>query len=64
MGSFKTSDQSATTAVLSDFGKLLTGNVDPEPGWATMHPDRALAFLYVFPHPCDALDELMNLPKA
>jgi hypothetical protein len=34
---------------------------DPEPGWATRHPDRALAFLYVSPRPCSAIDELMRL---
>lgn len=34
---------------------------DPEPGWAARHPDRALAFLYIFPRPCSAIDELMHL---
>jgi hypothetical protein len=34
---------------------------DPEPGWATRNPDRALAFLFVSPRPCAALDELMAL---
>lgn len=34
---------------------------DPEPGWATRHPDRALAFFYVSPRPCSAFDELMGL---
>ncbi len=32
---------------------------DPEVGWATRHPDRALAFLFVSPRDCAALDELM-----
>jgi hypothetical protein len=32
---------------------------DPAPGWATRHPDRALAFLFVSPRDCAALDELM-----
>jgi hypothetical protein len=34
---------------------------DPAPGWATRHPDRALAFLFVSPRDCAALDELMAL---
>jgi hypothetical protein len=34
---------------------------DPAPGWATRHPDRALAFLFVCPRDCAALDELMAL---
>jgi hypothetical protein len=32
---------------------------DPEAGWAARHPDRALAFLFVSPRDCAALDELM-----
>lgn len=34
---------------------------DPAPGWATRHPDRALAFLFVSPRDCSAVDELMAL---
>ena len=34
---------------------------DPEAGWATRNPDRALAFLFVSPRDCAALDELMAL---
>ena len=34
---------------------------DPEPGWATLHPDRALLLLFVSPRPCAAMDELMAL---
>ena len=34
---------------------------DPEAGWATRNPGRALAFLYVTPRDCAALDELMAL---
>jgi hypothetical protein len=41
---------------------ILPDNVpDPEPGWATRNPDRALAFLFVSPRPCSAIDELMRL---
>ena len=35
---------------------------DPEPGWAARNPDRALAFLFVSPRDCAAVDELMALP--
>jgi hypothetical protein len=34
---------------------------DPEAGWATRNPNRALAFLFVSPRDCAALDELMTL---
>ena len=34
---------------------------DPEPGWVTRNPSRALAFLFVSPRDCAALDELMAL---
>ena len=34
---------------------------DPEAGWATRNPSRALAFLFVTPRDCAALDELMAL---
>ena len=34
---------------------------DPAPGWATRNPSRALAFLFVSPRDCVALDELMAL---
>lgn len=34
---------------------------DPEAGWATRNPNRALAFLFVSPRDCAALDELMAL---
>ena len=34
---------------------------DPEAGWASRHPDRALLFLFVSPRDCGALEELMAL---
>jgi hypothetical protein len=34
---------------------------DPESGWATRNPDRALLFLFVNPRDCAAIDELMAL---
>jgi len=35
--------------------------VDPEAGWASRNPDRALLFLFVTPRDCGALEELMAL---
>jgi hypothetical protein len=32
---------------------------DPEAGWASRNPDRALLFLFVSPRDCGALEELM-----
>jgi hypothetical protein len=34
---------------------------DPEAGWASRNPDRAMLFLYVSPRQCGALEELMAL---
>ncbi len=34
---------------------------DPAAGWAARNPARALAFLYVSPRDCRAVDELMAL---
>lgn len=34
---------------------------DPEAGWASRNPDRAMVFLFVSPRDCGALDELMAL---
>ena len=34
---------------------------DPESGWATRNPDRALLFLFVNPRDCGAVGELMAL---
>ncbi len=32
---------------------------DPEAGWASRNPDRAMLFLFVSPRECGALEELM-----
>lgn len=43
-------------------GAILPGHdavADPEAGWAARNPARALAFLYVTPRDCAALDELL-----
>lgn len=34
---------------------------DPEAGWASRNPQRAMAFLFVSPRDCGALDELLAL---
>lgn len=34
---------------------------DPETGWATRNPERALLFLFVSPRDCGAVDELIAL---
>ena len=34
---------------------------DPEAGWATRNPNRAMLFLYVSPRDCGAVDELLAL---
>ena len=32
---------------------------DPQAGWASRNPDRALLFLFVSPRECGALEELL-----
>ena len=34
---------------------------DPETGWATRNPERAMLFLFVSPRDCGAVDELIAL---
>ncbi len=34
---------------------------DPEAGWATRNPERAMLFLFVSPRDCGAVDELLAL---
>ena len=34
---------------------------DPDAGWASRNPDRAMLFLFVTPRTCGALEELMAL---
>jgi hypothetical protein len=33
---------------------------DPDPSWAEANPDKLLAFLFVSPRPCAALDQLLT----
>ena len=55
-----------TAAAHADFDTLPTRKAayfrtpaDPEAGWASRNPDRALLFLFVSPRDCGALEELM-----
>jgi hypothetical protein len=32
---------------------------DPEPGWATRNPDKAIVYLFVMSRDCGVLDELL-----
>jgi hypothetical protein len=56
-----------STATYADAADLLSRDADfrtpadPQPGWASRNPERALLFLYVSPRDCGALDELMAL---
>jgi hypothetical protein len=34
---------------------------DPEPGWATRNPNRAMLFLFVSPRDCSAVSELLAI---
>lgn len=42
---------------------LLPANdpADPESGWATRNPNRAMLFLFVSPRDCGAVDELLAI---
>ena len=46
-----------TAAATADFRT----QADPEAGWASRNPDRALLFLFVSPRACGALEELVSL---
>lgn len=57
-----------TAAAHADFDTLIAPRTadfrtvgDPEAGWASRNPDRALLFLFVTPRDCGALEELMAL---
>jgi hypothetical protein len=48
-------DTSAPAAGYADFRTP----ADPQAGWASRNPDRAMLFLFVSPRECGALEELM-----
>lgn len=41
--------------------ELAADRPDPEAGWASRNPDRAMLFLFVTPRDCAAVDELLAL---
>ncbi|GAC1578163.1 MAG: hypothetical protein NVS3B5_10600 [Sphingomicrobium sp.] len=47
----------AATAVASWFANV----PDLDPDWAQRNPERAMAWLFVTPRPCQALDRLLGL---
>jgi hypothetical protein len=60
--------EAQATATATEFGAMARDRnadfrtpADPEAGWASRNPDRALAFLYLSPRDCGALEELMAL---
>jgi hypothetical protein len=48
----------ATTAAAAGDADFRTP-ADPQAGWASRNPDRAMLFLFVSPRECGALEELM-----
>jgi hypothetical protein len=46
-----------TAAAAADFRTP----ADPEAGWASRNPERAMLFLFVSPRDCGAVEELMAL---
>ncbi len=57
-----------TTAAHADFETIsapaaaeFRTPADPEAGWASRNPDRAMLFLFVSPRDCGALEEVMAL---
>ena len=43
----------------ADLGAAFARAEAPDAAWAAANPDRALAFLFVAPSPCEALDVLL-----
>ena len=41
--------------------RLIADRADPEPGWATRNPGRAMLFLFVTPRDGQLVDELLAL---
>ena len=44
----------------AELDAVLATPADPDLAWAEANPDRLLAFLYVSPRPCAALDALIS----
>lgn len=48
-----------TAGAFVSIAKLIDAAGDPEPHWAQGNPDRMLAFLFVAPRDCAAVDQLL-----
>lgn len=48
-----------TTGNFVSITKLIDTVQDPDPHWAQGNPDRMLAFLFVAPRDCAAVDQLL-----
>ena len=55
-----TYDSSTATAAVRP-GLPANDPADPEAGWATRNPNRAMLFLFVSPRDCGAIDELLAI---
>ena len=54
-------DAAAKASPAQSLAERLMGPLaDPDPTWAASDPARLLAFLYVSPRPCEALDALID----
>ncbi len=60
--------EAGTAAISADFETFAAPAVadfctpaDPEAGWASRNPERAMLFLFVSPRDCGAVEELMAL---
>lgn len=56
---FPTAPKADTTGRFVSIAKLIDEARDPEPHWAQGNPDRMLAFLFVAPRDCAAVDQLL-----
>ncbi len=48
-----------TTGKFVSIARLIDTVQDPDPHWAQGNPDRMLAFLFVAPRDCAAVDQLL-----
>ena len=60
-----TFEAGSAATLFADVSAPLAGHADfrtpadPEAGWASRNPDRAMLFLFVSPRECGAFEELM-----
>jgi hypothetical protein len=48
-----------TAGRFASISRLIDDVRDPDPHWAQRNPDRMLAFLFVAPRDCAAIDQLL-----